>query len=228
MHSECLTGDVLGSARCDCGKQLDEALQIIGEIGGVLLYLRQEGRGIGLYKKLDAYVLQDAGADTFRANELVGRGADERDYLVGAQMLGALEITQIRLLTNNMDKVSQLQRHGIDVESALPTSVFRTPENERYLQAKADIAGHTLLPSDGRLGGRPVEPIPSSRQTYISGRRPTLPGWATRPGCRRRAASNGTFLRCWWRTQPSRWGSGSRRVPCSASWAIRGSATGPG
>ena len=130
MHSECLTGDVLGSARCDCGPQLDEAMRMIGESGGVLLYLRQEGRGIGLYNKLDAYVLQDAGVDTYQANELVGRRPDERDYLVGAQILRALDISRIRLLTNNDDKARQLRRHGIDVETG-----------QRFIALDADPGG---------------------------------------------------------------------------------------
>ena len=155
MHSECLTGDVLGSARCDCGPQLDEAMRMIGESGGVLLYLRQEGRGIGLYNKLDAYVLQDAGVDTYQANELVGRRPDERDYLVGAQILRALDISRIRLLTNNDDKARQLRRHGIDVESVIPTGVYVTDENARYLAAKARVAGHRLPVADEVLGAAP-------------------------------------------------------------------------
>jgi GTP cyclohydrolase II len=155
MHSECLTGDVLGSARCDCGPQLDEAMRMITEDGGVLLYLRQEGRGIGLYNKLDAYVLQDAGVDTYQANELVGRRPDERDYLVGAQMLRALDIARIKLLTNNDDKARELRRHGIDVESVIPTSVFLTDENARYLAAKARVAGHRLPVADEVLGALP-------------------------------------------------------------------------
>jgi GTP cyclohydrolase II len=155
MHSECLTGDVLGSARCDCGPQLDEAMRMITDGGGVLLYLRQEGRGIGLYNKLDAYVLQDAGVDTYQANELVGRRPDEREYLVGAQMLRALNISRIRLLTNNDQKTRELRRYGIDVEAVIPTSVFLTDENARYLAAKARVAGHQLPVPDEVLGARP-------------------------------------------------------------------------
>jgi GTP cyclohydrolase II len=155
MHSECLTGDVLGSARCDCGPQLDEAMRMITDSGGILLYLRQEGRGIGLYNKLDAYVLQDAGVDTYEANELVGRRPDEREYLVGAQMLRALNITRIKLLTNNDQKTRELRRHGIDVESVVPTSVFLTDENKRYLAAKVRVAGHQLPVADEVLGARP-------------------------------------------------------------------------
>ncbi|CAL9412562.1 GTP cyclohydrolase-2 [Streptomyces sp. enrichment culture] len=144
LHSECLTGDVLGSARCDCGPQLEESLRRIAVEGGAVLYLRQEGRGIGLYNKLDAYLLQDRGADTFEANELIGRGPDERDYGVAALMLRALGMNRVRLLTNNPDKVAQLREHGIDVADALPTAVHRTAENARYLEAKALHQGHTI------------------------------------------------------------------------------------
>lgn len=144
VHSECLTGDVLGSARCDCGTQLDEALRRVADEGGVVLYLRQEGRGIGLYNKLDAYLLQDRGADTFEANQLIGRGADERDYGVAAAMLHALGLDRIRLLTNNPDKVAQLREHEIDVVSVIPTGVHVTAENARYLEAKALRGGHTI------------------------------------------------------------------------------------
>ncbi|KOT29650.1 GTP cyclohydrolase [Streptomyces caelestis] len=143
LHSECLTGDVLGSARCDCGPQLDEALTALADEGGVLLYLRQEGRGIGLYNKLDTYVLQDQDIDTFSANRIIGRGEDERDYRSAAAMLRALGLTRIRLLTNNPDKVAQLRDLGIRVEAVLPTGVHLTDENARYLSAKART-GHTL------------------------------------------------------------------------------------
>ncbi|GAA4840853.1 GTP cyclohydrolase II [Actinomycetospora corticicola] len=143
IHSECLTGDVLGSTRCDCGPQLDEAVERMVLDGGVLLYMRQEGRGIGLYNKVDAYRLQDADVDTFRANEMLGRGADERDYRPAAQMLAALGIRRIRLLTNNPDKENQLRALGIDIVRVEPTEVHRTSANERYLVAKARH-GHRL------------------------------------------------------------------------------------
>jgi GTP cyclohydrolase II len=143
LHSECLTGDVLGSARCDCGPQLDEALAALADEGGVLLYLRQEGRSIGLYNKLDTYLLQDQDIDTFRANRLIGRGEDERDYRAAAVMLRTLGLTRIRLLTNNPDKVTQLRGLGIRVDVVLPTAVHLTPHNSRYLYAKAG-SGHTL------------------------------------------------------------------------------------
>jgi GTP cyclohydrolase II len=144
LHSECLTGDVLGSARCDCGPQLEESLRRIAADGGAVLYLRQEGRGIGLYNKLDAYLLQDRGADTFEANQLIGREADERGYGGAAAMLGALGMNRVRLLTNNPDKVAQLREYGIDVVDAIPTGVHRTAENARYLEAKALRQGHTI------------------------------------------------------------------------------------
>ncbi len=144
LHSECLTGDVLGSRRCDCGPQLDEALTRISAAGGYLLYLRQEGRGIGLYDKLDAYVLQDLGLDTYDANLALGHDADARDYTVAAQMLVALGVGRIALLSNNPDKAEQLQRFGIDVAERQPTTVHANADNARYLRAKATRGGHTL------------------------------------------------------------------------------------
>ena len=143
-HSECLTGDVLGSERCDCGPQLREAVERIATTGGFLLYLRQEGRGIGLYAKLDAYALQDSGLDTYEANLALGRGEDERDYAVAAQMLDALGVERIALLSNNPDKAEQLVRHGIAVERRVPTGVHLSASNARYLRAKRDHTSHTL------------------------------------------------------------------------------------
>lgn len=144
LHSECLTGDVLGSTRCDCGPQLGEALDRITGSGGVVIYLRQEGRGIGLYNKIDAYRLQDDGADTFEANRMLGRGEDERDYRVAAEMLQALGVTRIRLLTNNPDKAQALRRYGIEVVAVHPTDVYLVPANEGYLTAKVVKAGHRI------------------------------------------------------------------------------------
>lgn len=144
MHSECLTGDVFGSQRCDCGPQLREAVERIAAVGGYLLYLRQEGRGIGLYAKLDAYALQDAGLDTFEANLALGFPEDQRDYTVAAQMLGALDVRRVALLTNNPDKVEQLAGLGVTVEDRIPTGVHRNPANARYLAAKVAHADHTL------------------------------------------------------------------------------------
>src|SRR5579871_3760259 len=122
LHSECLTGDVFGSQRCDCGPQLREAVERIAESGGYLLYLRQEGRGIGLYRKLDAYALQDDGLDTYEANLALGHREDERSYVVAAQMLNALGVLRIALLTNNLDKARQLRRFGVTVTERVPTA----------------------------------------------------------------------------------------------------------
>jgi GTP cyclohydrolase II len=144
LHSECLTGDVFGSQRCDCGPQLREAVERIAEVGGFVLYLRQEGRGIGLYNKLDAYALQDAGLDTYEANLALGHGEDERDYTSAAQMLAALDVPRIALLSNNPDKAEQLERLGVTVTERVPTGVFRGPANAAYLAAKAHHFTSTL------------------------------------------------------------------------------------
>ena len=144
LHSECLTGDVLGSRRCDCGPQLTEAVARISEAGGYLLYLRQEGRGIGLYNKLDAYALQDAGLDTFEANRALGFEEDERDYTAAAQMLLGLGVEELDLLSNNPDKAAQLEAAGIWVNRRVPTAVHLSSDNGRYLAAKA-WQGHDLL-----------------------------------------------------------------------------------
>lgn len=143
-HSECLTGDVFGSQRCDCGPQLREAVERIAVEGGFLLYLRQEGRGIGLYAKLDAYALQDSGLDTYEANVALGRGEDERDYTVAAQMLTAVGVDGIRLLSNNPDKARQLEALGIRVTEHVPTGVHLSEANTRYLEAKRDHTAHTI------------------------------------------------------------------------------------
>ncbi|MCW2920683.1 MAG: ribA [Thermoleophilia bacterium] len=144
MHSECLTGDVFGSTRCDCGPQLRESLELVAAQGGWLLYLRQEGRGIGLYNKLDAYALQDGGADTYEANRRLGFDDDHRDYRAAAQMLEALGVSEVRLLSNNPDKQAQLEAHGIDVDRREPTGVFMTADNEAYLRAKVSHTGHGI------------------------------------------------------------------------------------
>ena len=143
-HSECLTGDVFGSERCDCGPQLREAVETIAEAGGYLLYLRQEGRGIGLYAKLDAYALQDLGMDTYEANRALGHADDERDYTAAAQMLHTLGAEVVDLLTNNPDKPAQLRRHAIEVRSVRPTAVHISAANIRYLQAKVAHTAHTI------------------------------------------------------------------------------------
>jgi GTP cyclohydrolase II len=143
-HSECLTGDVFGSQRCDCGAQLREAVERITDSGGYLLYLRQEGRGIGLYPKLDTYALQDEGLDTYEANLALGHREDERSYLVAAQMLHALGASRVALLSNNPDKDRQLGRFGVTVTERVPTGVHLSTANARYLATKARRGGHTL------------------------------------------------------------------------------------
>jgi GTP cyclohydrolase II len=149
-HSECLTGDVFGSQRCDCGPQLREAVERIAGVGGYLLYLRQEGRGIGLYAKLDAYALQDAGLDTYEANRVLGHADDERDYTAAAQMLIALGAGSVDLLTNNPDKPAQLRARGVKVGAVHPTKVHASDSNVRYLQAKVSHTAHTIaLPFHG-------------------------------------------------------------------------------
>jgi len=143
MHSECLTGDALFSQRCDCGAQLHAALRVIGERGrGVLLYLRQEGRGIGLLNKIRAYRLQDGGADTVEANRRLGFEADLRSYAVGAALLGQLQVRSVRLMTNNPDKIRALQRLGVSVVERVPLVVGRNVHNARYLETKAARLGH--------------------------------------------------------------------------------------
>ncbi|TPE55562.1 GTP cyclohydrolase II [Maribrevibacterium harenarium] len=144
LHSECLTGDVFGSGRCDCGEQLEEAIDRINEEGGYILYLRQEGRGIGLYAKLEAYALQDQGYDTYEANEMLHLPEDGRDFSIAAQMLLALGEKQVRLLTNNPDKASQLVANGIEVSEIVPTAVHVNQHNRQYLEAKVKRKQHTL------------------------------------------------------------------------------------
>jgi GTP cyclohydrolase II len=144
LHSECLTGDVFGSQRCDCGPQLREAVERITKHGGYVLYLRQEGRGIGLYDKLDAYALQDRGLDTYDANLALGYQADERDYTSAAQMLHTLGVNRIALLSNNPDKSAQLARLGITIARRVPTALHLTGINAAYLATKARRGGHDL------------------------------------------------------------------------------------
>ncbi|MGL4401103.1 MAG: bifunctional 3,4-dihydroxy-2-butanone-4-phosphate synthase/GTP cyclohydrolase II [Luteolibacter sp.] len=144
VHSECLTGDVFHSRRCDCGGQLAAALERISIEGGVLLYLRQEGRGIGLPAKIHAYKLQEAGYDTIEANEKLGFGSDLRDYGMGAQILYDLGVRKINLLTNNPKKVIGLEGYGLEIVQQLPISLPSNPDNERYLETKRTRMGHTL------------------------------------------------------------------------------------
>jgi GTP cyclohydrolase II len=143
LHSACLTGDVLGSLRCDCGDQLSRAVKRMAAMGGgVLLYLDQEGRGIGLANKLRAYALQDTGLDTLDADQHLGFRSDERDYGVAASMLRQLGIRRIRLLTNNPDKLSAMTENGIEIDGRIPLVAPVNSHNRRYLKAKLDRAGH--------------------------------------------------------------------------------------
>lgn len=145
IHSECFTGDVLGSLRCDCGQQLQMALSMIASEGaGMLIYEAQEGRGIGLMAKLRAYGLQDSGCDTVEANEKLGLKPDYRDYQLPAAILGEFGITKVRLLTNNPDKVSALERAGIEVVERVPCEVAPCRENAKYLRAKKQKLLHLL------------------------------------------------------------------------------------
>jgi GTP cyclohydrolase II len=146
IHSECFTGDVLGSRRCDCGEQLDMAMRLIDEAGfGILIYLRQEGRGIGLLKKLQAYNLQDKGMDTVDANIHLGHLADEREYSIAALILENLQIKSIKLITNNPKKIEGLKRLGTSVVDRIPVEVVAHPDNLSYLKTKAKKMAHLLF-----------------------------------------------------------------------------------
>ena len=144
LHSECITGDVFHSLRCDCGAQLDRALELTGDEGGVVLYLRQEGRGIGIINKLDAYQLQDAGADTVEANQRLGLPVDGRDYTGAIAVLQDLGVRSVRLLTNNPDKEAAFAKTGIAVTERVPIEIEKQPESERYLNTKRDAMGHQI------------------------------------------------------------------------------------
>ena len=145
VHSECLTGDAFGSLRCDCGPQLDAALKAICERGwGALLYLRQEGRGIGLHAKIQAYRLQDKGADTLDANLKLGLPGDARDYAIAAQILQGIGVEKVALLTNNPDKVSQLESHGIFIAERVSLIVGIGDDNVEYLRTKGERMGHAI------------------------------------------------------------------------------------
>jgi 3,4-dihydroxy 2-butanone 4-phosphate synthase/GTP cyclohydrolase II len=145
VHSQCLTGDVFGSYRCDCGTQLEKAMQIIQDEGlGVILYLQQEGRGIGLANKLKAYALQDKGRDTVEANEELGFEADLRDYGVGAQMLASLGVKKMRMLTNNPKKIKGIEGYGLEVTDRVPIECEPKPENLKYLMTKCQKLGHMM------------------------------------------------------------------------------------
>ena len=152
VHSSCLTGDVFHSLRCDCGEQLQQAMRMIQEAGkGVLLYIDQEGRGIGLANKLRAYELQDKGADTVEANEMLGFAVDLRDYGLGAQILADLGLRQLRLLTNNPRKIVGLEGYALEVVEVVPIRTVPNKHNARYLQTKRDKLGHLLEEDSGKL-----------------------------------------------------------------------------
>ena len=146
LHSECLTGDVFGSKRCDCGEQLQKSLESINEKGeGLLIYLRQEGRWIGIYNKLKAYNLQDQGHDTVEANHLLGFKDDLRDFAVAAQIIKDFDIKSIEILTNNPKKIESLEKYGIDVKKRIDSETEPTTENKKYLETKRDKMGHYIL-----------------------------------------------------------------------------------
>jgi 3,4-dihydroxy 2-butanone 4-phosphate synthase/GTP cyclohydrolase II len=144
LHSECITGDVFGSTRCDCGEQLNASLAYLQQHGGVLIYLRQEGRGIGLVNKLKAYNLQDEGYDTIVANHQLGFATDLRNYEAAVAILKHLGVTRINLLTNNPEKLEAFENSGIHVESRIPIVISPVADNERYLRTKKDGMGHML------------------------------------------------------------------------------------
>jgi GTP cyclohydrolase II len=145
VHSECLTGDVFGSRRCDCGEQLQQALAAIAKEGqGLVLYLRQEGRGIGIVNKVRAYNLQDQGADTIEANEMLGFPPDLRTYQCASCILNFLNVKSVRVMTNNPNKIEELTKHGVRVAERVPLEVPSNPDNERYLATKKDQMGHLL------------------------------------------------------------------------------------
>jgi 3,4-dihydroxy 2-butanone 4-phosphate synthase/GTP cyclohydrolase II len=144
VHSQCTTGDTLGSTKCDCGEQLESALSLIGKEGGVLLYMAQEGRGIGLANKIKAYDLQDHGKDTVEANEELGFKADERDYTIGCQILSDLGVTKIKLLTNNPKKIDGLGKYGLEIVERVALIGKVTSDNEKYLKTKKEKLGHFL------------------------------------------------------------------------------------
>ena len=145
LHSQCITGDILGSLKCDCGDQLKAAMQLMADCGGgILVYLAQEGRGIGLLNKMRAYALQDNGLDTVDANHALGFNTDERLFLPAARILQALNVSKIQLITNNPDKISQLEQHGITVTARVPLVLATNPHNHNYLKTKKTRTGHLI------------------------------------------------------------------------------------
>jgi 3,4-dihydroxy 2-butanone 4-phosphate synthase / GTP cyclohydrolase II len=156
VHSECLTGDVLGSSRCDCGEQLEDSLRFLQEQGrGILLYLRQEGRGIGLANKISAYALQEQGLDTVEANLALGLPEDVREYRVAAEMLLDLGVWRVHLLTNNPAKIEGLERYGVEVVERIPLGMAPNPSNLGYLRTKKEKMGHLYpMPMALEIAGR--------------------------------------------------------------------------
>ena len=149
VHSSCVTGDLLDSLKCDCGSQLQLALQKITDVGrGALIYMEQEGRGIGLLNKIRAYELQEKGADTVQANEMLGFKADLRDYGIGAQVMTDLGLKKIRFMTNNPKKVAGLAGYGLEIVESVPLHVKPNPHNQKYLQTKTDKMGHVPPPPE--------------------------------------------------------------------------------
>jgi len=144
IHSECMTGDVFGSLRCECGTQLKESLRLVAEKGGVIIYLRQEGRGIGLIKKLKAYELQDAGLNTVEANVELGHAPDERSFDLGIKILAELGIKSIRLLTNNPDKIKAIENSSIELKERIALIIQPTKDNQVYMETKKKLLGHML------------------------------------------------------------------------------------
>jgi 3,4-dihydroxy 2-butanone 4-phosphate synthase/GTP cyclohydrolase II len=167
LHSQCLTGDVFGSERCDCGEQLDTALGMIEKAGsGVLVYMFDEGRGIGLLNKIRAYALQDRGHDTVEANHALGFAADMRDYKTGARILLDLGVRTVRLMTNNPDKVRQLEQYGLPVVERIPIEVRPGKANREYLRTKRAKFGHLLS-----LLGEPADPGPADARAKTGTKR---------------------------------------------------------
>lgn len=144
IHSECITGDLFGSKRCDCGDQFEVSMNIISQQKGLMIYLRQEGRGIGLINKLQAYNLQDKGMDTFEANVHLGFEPDERDFHIAIEILKDLDITSIDLITNNPEKIATIDQSSITLAKRIPVIIPSKSENERYLKVKQDVMGHLL------------------------------------------------------------------------------------
>jgi 3,4-dihydroxy 2-butanone 4-phosphate synthase/GTP cyclohydrolase II len=149
VHSSCITGDILGSLRCDCGDQLHNAMKMVEKEGkGAILYMMQEGRGIGFYNKLKAYKLQEEGMDTVDANLALGFKADQRDFGIGAQILRDLNISKLKLITNNPKKRAALQGYGLEIVENVPIEVLPNPFNQSYLETKRDKMGHNILGSE--------------------------------------------------------------------------------